>query len=478
MKTESGQAFVVDNETNLRESLAELIAREGFRVAQAGDGQEAIEALRSGAVTPDVVFLDVRMPGMDGLEVLGEMQKENLTTAPVIVISAYGDSSKMIEAMRLGAYDYITKPLDADEIVSTLHRAAEQRRLSLAAEAARPPRASDAEESEGPEAVSEMLGTSRVMREIFKQIGRLAATDATVLIGGDSGTGKELVARAIHNHSARSGKPFIAVNCGALPENLIEAELFGHERGAFAGAERQKKGRFELAHKGTLFLDEVSELTPAAQVKLLRALQERRFERVGGTDSVTVDVRVIAATNQDLKHAIAEKRFREDLYYRLGVIEIRLPALHARLGDVPQLADHFLEQALLRHNLPPKVLSEEAIRSLLAYNFPGNVRELENMIERAVVNAGTAVEVLTPAHLFGEGAEANEPKPRTDETFLGLPFKDAISALERELTLRALAASGGDRAEAARRLGLDRRLLDSKLDEYGIRSSPGDDDEA
>jgi len=477
MKTESRQAFVVDDETNLRASLAELIAGEGFRVAHAGGGQEAIESLRSGAVTPDVVFLDVRTPRMDGLAVLREIQDEQLTTAPVIIISAYGDSSKIIEAMRLGAYDYITKPLDAGEIVATLHRAAEQRRLSQAAEAARPPRESNAEESEEPEGVPDLLGTSRAMREIFKQIGRLAATDATVLIGGDSGTGKELVARAIHNHSARSGKPFIAVNCGALPENLIEAELFGHERGAFTGAE-QKKGRFELAHKGTLFLDEVDELTLAAQVKLLRALQERRFERVGGAESVTVDVRVIAATNKDLKQGIAEKRFREDLYYRLGVIEIRLPALHARLGDVPQLADHFLEQALLRHNLPPKVLSAEAIRSLLAYNFPGNVRELEKMIERAVVTAGAAVEVLTPAHLFGEGAEAIQPKARTDQTFLGLPFKDAISALERELILRALAASGGNRAEAARRLGIDRRLLDSRLDEYSIHSSPVDDDEA
>jgi len=478
MKTESGQAFVVDDETNLRESLAELIAGEGFRVAQAGDGQEAIESLRSGAVTPDVVFLDVRMPGTDGLAVLREIQDEKLTTAPVIIISTYADNSKMIQAMRLGAYDYITKPLDADEIVATLHRAAEQRRLSQAAEAARPPREIDAEESAEPESVPDLLGTSRAMREIFEQIGRLAATEATVLIGGDSGTGKELVARAIHNHSARSGKPFIAVNCGALQENLIEAELFGHESGVFTGAERRKKGCFELAHKGTLFLDEVGELTLAAQVKLLRALQERRFERVGGTESVTVDVRVIAATNKDLKQGIAEKRFREDLYYRLGVIEIRLPALHARLGDVPQLADHFLEQALLRHNLPPKVLSAEAIRSLLAYNFPGNVRELENMIERAVVTTGAAVEVLTPAHLFGEGAEAIEPKAQTDQTFLGLPFKDAISALERELTLRALAASGGNRAETARRLGINRRLLDSKLDEYGIRSSPGDDDEA
>ena len=296
MNEDMGQVLVVDDEINLRESLVELIASEGFRVAQAGDGEEAVALLRSGAVAPDAVFLDVRMPKMDGLAVLRVIQEEKLTSAPVIVISAFGDSAKMIEAMRLGAYDYITKPLDLEEIVATLGRAASQRRLSRAAEAARPPK--DAEGSDGtatePSRV-EMLGTSRLMRDVFKQIGRLAATDATLLITGESGTGKELVAHAVHNHSARARKPFVAVNCAALPETLIEAELFGHERGAFTGADRQKKGRFELAHTGTLFLDEVGELTPGAQGKLLRALQERRFERVGGTETIQVDIRVIAA---------------------------------------------------------------------------------------------------------------------------------------------------------------------------------------
>lgn len=467
MKEDIGQALVVDDEINLRESLVELIAGEGFRVAQGGDGEEAVELLRNGAVEPDVVFLDVRMPKMDGLEVLRVIQEEKLTSAPVIVISAFGDSSKMIEAMRLGAYDYITKPLDLDEIVATLHRAAEQRRLSRAAEAARPPK--EAEEVDAPEPSRfEMLGTSRLMRDIFKQIGRLAATDATVLIAGESGTGKELVARAVHNHSARSRKPFVAVNCGALPENLIEAELFGHERGAFTSAERQKKGRFEQAHTGTLFLDEVGELTPGAQVKLLRALQERRFERVGGTETVSVDVRVIAASNQDLKQAVNEKRFREDLFYRLSVIEIRLPPLRARLGDVPQLAEYFLERTAMRHGLALKVLSDEATRYLMAYDFPGNVRELENMIERAVITAGAAVEVLSPAHLFGEGAETIGDEARTNRAFLDLPFKEAVAALERELIRRALEASGGNRAEAARRLGINRRLLYSKLEEHRI----------
>ena len=464
MNNDKGLVLVVDDETNLRESFAELVSSEGFRVTQAGDGAEALELLRSGTAQPDVLFLDVRMPRVDGLEVLRTIQAENLTTAPVIIISAFGESSKMIEAMRLGAYDYITKPLDLDEILSTLRRAAEQRRLGRQAEGQRSSKRVDTNSELDR---YELLGNSRVMRDIFKQIGRLAATEATVLIGGESGTGKELVARAVHSHSARSARPFVAVNCGALPENLVESELFGYERGAFTGAERQKKGRFELAHTGTLLLDEVAELTPAAQVKLLRALQERRFERVGGTDTVTVDVRVIAASNRDLKQAVAENRFRQDLYYRLSVIEVRLPPLRERLADVPQLAEHFLDRVVARHGLDAKVLSDESVRSLLAYDYPGNVRELENIIERAVINAGPAVEVISPTHLFGEGASTHS-QSELNQTFLDLPFKNAVAALERELIRRALEASGNNRAEAARRLGINRRLLYSKMEEHGI----------
>lgn len=465
MTEEQSQVLVVDDEVNLREGLVELIAGEGFGVKQAGDGAEAIELLREG-LQPDVVFLDLRMPKLDGLNVLKIIQEEKLSCGPIIVISAFGDSSKMIEAMRRGAYDYITKPLDLDEVVSTLQRAAEQRRLSQLAEATAAARKTDAASG----ASYEILGTSRAMREVFKQIGRTAATDATVLISGESGTGKELVAKAIHSHSARSQKPFIAVNCGALPESLIEAELFGYERGAFTGAERQKKGRFELAHTGTLLLDEAGELTASAQVKLLRALQERRFERVGGTETVSVDVRVIAASNKDLKQAVSENRFREDLFYRISVVEIRLPPLRARLSDVPQLAEHFLERAAVRHGFSVKVLSEEAMRCLLSYDFPGNVRELENMIERAVVTAGAATEIL-PIHLFSDTATTRTGEVSTNQSFLELPLKEAVAALERELIRRALEATGENRAEAARRLGINRRLLYSKLDEHGIRSS-------
>jgi two-component system, NtrC family, response regulator AtoC len=468
MEEDAAQVLIVDDEINLRESLAELVESEGFRASQAANGAEAVQMLRDGVTSPDVVFLDMRMPKLDGLNVLRLIQEEKLTDAPVVVISAFGDSSKMIEAMRLGAYDYITKPLDLDEIVATLHRAAEQRRLSREAEALRRQSSivESNKETSSPDAQFEMLGVSRAMRDIFKQIGRIAATDATLLIMGESGTGKELVARAVHQHSARSRRPFVAVNCGALPENLIEAELFGHERGAFTGAERQKKGRFELAHTGTLFLDEVGELTPGAQVKLLRALQERRFERVGGTEAVAVDVRVIAATNLELKQEVEEKRFREDLYYRLSVIELRLPPLRARLADVPQLAEHFLERATARHALAPKVLSDEAMRALLAYDFPGNVRELENMIERAVVTAG--VDVLSSSHLFGESSHVLGNDVQANRSFLDLPFKEAVAALERELIRRALEAANGNRAEAARRLGINRRLLYSKLEEHKL----------
>ncbi|MDQ3254270.1 MAG: sigma-54 dependent transcriptional regulator, partial [Acidobacteriota bacterium] len=387
MSDERQTVLVVDDEANLRESLVEVVEAEGFSSLQATNGVEAVELLRHGNASPDIIFLDVRMPKMDGLGVLRAIRDEHLTTAPVIVISAFGDSTQTIEAMRLGAYDYITKPLDLDELIAALQRAAEQRRLSLKREVERTP-ATALEHPFGnaaPAQESAMIGTSRAMREVFKQIGRLAATNATVLITGESGTGKELVARAVHTHSARGGKPFIAVNCGAIPENLVEAELFGYERGSFTGADRQKKGRFELAHTGTLFLDEAGELPPSAQVKLLRALQERRFERVGGTETIAVDVRIIAATNRNLKKELEEKRFREDLYYRLSVIEVRLPPLRARLADVPQLAEHFIERMSERHKVSPKFLSDAALRALLGYDYPGNVRELENMIERAMV---------------------------------------------------------------------------------------------
>lgn len=447
--------LIVDDEKNLRESLVELVESENYAATEAADGAAALEILREKSVDFSAILLDLKMPRVDGLEFLRIIREENLTNAPVIVVSAFSDSTRMIEAMRRGAFDYITKPLDIEEILSVLSRAVEQSKL-----------VSGSDKSNAKETSNEagaIIGNSRAMRDIFKQIGKLAATDATVLITGESGTGKELAARSIHQHSARNGKTFVAVNCGALPENLIESELFGYERGAFTGAERQKKGRFELANGGTLFLDEVGELTLNAQVKLLRALQERRFERVGGTETIAVDVRVIAATNRDLRREIEAKTFREDLFYRLSVIELNLPPLRERLADVPILAEYFLEKAVAKHGLKNKFLTDSAIRALLNYEFPGNVRELENIVERAAISSNA--EAITPENLLPK-TEAAETQP--PENFSNLPFHEAVHALERSLIVRALRETGGNRSEAAKRLGINRRLLYSKIEEHKI----------
>ncbi len=309
------------------------------------------------------------------------------------------------------------------------------------------------------------------MREVFKQIGRVAVTDATVLITGESGTGKELVAQAIHEHSARAKNPFVAVNCGALPENLSESELFGYEKGAFTGAVSQKKGRFELAAGGTIFLDEIGEMPLSAQVKLLRVLQERKIERVGGgANFIPIDARVIAATKRDLQAEIAAKNFREDLFYRLNVVSIRLPPLRERLADIGQLAEFFLERAANKHNLPPKTLAGAAVRVLMNRDFAGNVRELENIIERAVVSAGFSNSIL-PEHFSTETGNNSPPKP-PHQNFLNLPLKEAVAALERALIENALRESEGNRSEAARKLGINRRLLYDKIAEHKINHEP------
>lgn len=452
--------LVVDDERNFRETLAELVESEGFTSQQTASGAETLDGLADGSVRPDVILLDIRMPGADGLAVLREIRDRELSDAPVIMVSAYGDSSRTIEAMRLGAYDYVTKPIDVDELTAALRRAGEQRRASLSL--ADQPLA-DATENSEPGAI---IGTSRPIRDVLKRVGRIAASDATTLITGESGTGKELVARAIHEHSARARQPFVTVNCGAIAETLLLAELFGHERGAFTGADRLRKGRFEAAHKGTLFLDEVAELSAAAQVALLRVLQERRLERVGGTETVAVDVRVVAATNRDLQELVAQGQFREDLLYRLNVVSVELPALRDRLGDLPLLADHIVQRACERHGTGPKTIPESTLRPLFGYDFPGNVRELQNMIERAVVSSVGSV--IGPQDLW----PAERPVDFTDRdrlmTLFDLPFNDAVAALERELIRRALEASSGNRTEAARRLRINRRLLYSKMHEHGL----------
>lgn len=458
MKNE--KILVVDDEKNLRESLVELFESENFAVTSAEDGAEALLKIR--AENFACVFLDLKMPRMDGLQLLAKLAEENLLSTPIVVVSAFSDSEKTIEAMRLGAFDYLTKPLDIDEILDALKRAVAQNEQNLQTEN----RTEKSAEKSFENAVS-IIGSSRAMRDVFKQIGRVAATDATVLITGESGTGKELAARAIYEFSRRKNAPFVAVNCGAIPENLVESELFGYEKGAFTGAGALKKGKFEAAHGGTLFLDEIGEMPLAAQVKLLRVLQERKVERVGANFQIPIDVRVVAATNKNLEKEIAENRFREDLFYRLNVVAINLPALRERLADVPQLAEFFLAKAVKKHNLPDKFLTDAAMKTLLEREFAGNVRELENVVERAAVTSGQS-NAVTPENIFAETKNSSNQTTENFGELLNLTFKEAVGKLEKMLIEKALRETNGNRTEAAQKLEISRRLLYDKIKEHGI----------
>ena len=365
---------------------------------EVGDGDEALARIKQDQ--PDAVLLDLKMPKRDGLAVLAKLGPA-LADLPVIVITAYGGSAAAIEAMRRGAYDYITKPFDLDEVQLTLKRALRQRALAFEVKALRARTQVPNEAGDEPaDAEPELVGQSVAMRQVFKDIGLAAATDAAVLIVGESGTGKELVAAALHRHSDRAAGPFIRVNCGALPEGLIESELFGHERGAFTGADRQKPGRFERAAGGTIFLDEVGELPQLAQAKILRVLQQHEFERVGGTETLRTDARVISATHRDLSKEVMAGRFREDLFYRLNVARIVIPPLRDRPEDIPLLAEHILKRVERRHGWGELSLSPEALATIRERPWPGNVRQLENALARAVIAARGRP--ILPEHLDAE----------------------------------------------------------------------------
>jgi two-component system response regulator AtoC len=452
--------LIADDERNLRESLAELFAAEGCRVVQAQDGEEVMSVLAQQAVRPEAIFLDLKMPRRDGIATLRALKAEaRFSQIPVVIITALGGSEETIEAMKAGAYDYITKPFDAEEVVQTARRALEVSRLWREVERLR--ESASAVDTSGS---SGIVGRHPAMREIFKLIGKIAPTDATVLIVGESGTGKELIAQAIHRHSRRFAGPMVAVNCAAVPEALTESELFGYERGAFTGALSSKPGRLENANGGTLFLDEIGDLPLGVQVKLLRALQERSFERLGGKELVKADFRLVAATNQDLERLAAAGRFREDLLYRLNVVRIDVPPLRARRSDIAELAEHFLSAARATRSDAPSGFSEAAMRALITYDYPGNVRELRNIVERAVALARgplIAPEDLPP---LAGGGEARVGL----EGLVEMPLDKAISALERMMIVRALERSGGNKAEAARILGIHRQLLYAKLKELGI----------
>jgi DNA-binding NtrC family response regulator len=457
----SATILIVDDEANLRRTLAEILLSRGYTVLEAEDGASALDLL--GDATPDLIFTDWKMPIVGGQQFLEYMRGQpRLASIPAIVITAFGSSHNAIEAVRLGAYDFVTKPFDLDEIVLAAERALDHSSLNREVLRLR------AQETQLPvSGAGRLIGTSGPMLDVFITIGKVAETDSTVLICGESGTGKELVAEAIHNYSRRKDKPFVVVNCAALPENLLETELFGHERGAFTGAVGRKTGRFEMAGAGTIFLDEIGELSPNLQSKLLRVLQEHSFERVGGTETIQGDFRVIAATNRDLEASVREQVFREDLYYRLNVVRIPVPPLRERRSDIVPLAEHFLRIYSEKNSLPTVGFSDEAILLLQNYFYPGNVRELENMVERAVLMARGRV--LMPEHFPARTDKNGESHSRRLEIdILNLPFHKAIGELERRLIENAIKASGGNKSEAANRLQINRRLLYNKIEEHKI----------
>jgi DNA-binding NtrC family response regulator len=441
--------LIVDDKPSMRHMLRQVFHENGFEVVEASDGDEAIARVREGAL--DLVITDVKMPKADGLTVLKECRAV-LPRTPVIVMTAYGTIEQAVESMRQGAFDYIVKPFSIGEIELKAQRAFEQIRLVSE---------NDYLKETLSDQVGRIIGRSDKMQHVYRLIRKVAAGSPSVLILGESGTGKELVAREIHQQSARANQPFIAVNCAALSEGLLESELFGHERGAFTGALFQKKGRFELADKGTLFLDEVAELSPALQVKLLRVLQDKTFERVGGTKTLSVDVRILAATNRDIRHEIVERRFREDLFFRLNVVTISLPPLRERLDDIPELVEYFLTRytTALHKSV---TLAPDVLTCLMSYAWPGNVRELENLIERLVVLAeGDRIECADlPPELFGA-----TPQPAAAD---GL--SDRISQLEREMIRRTIEDCGHNQTRAAKLLGLKRSSLQYKLKKYGLLS--------
>ena len=444
----SGRILVVDDEVNARTALAELLRDEGFEVEMAADAFKALGKYE--AFTPHVVVTDLKMPGMDGIELVKKV-RANEEPAAVVVMTAFGDVSSAVDAMRAGAADYLTKPLNFDELLVVLERVLDHLQLSRETRQLR-------QRVRDRVAPNNIIGSAPPMQRVFEVIDQVGPSRATVLITGESGTGKELVANAIHQRSPRAGGPFIKLHCAALAESLLESELFGHERGSFTGAQARKDGRFSLADGGTLFLDEIGEISQSIQVKLLRFLQEREFERVGGTQTIHVDVRVIAATNRNLPDEVARGRFREDLFYRLNVVALEMPSLRERRADIPALAKFFIDRYAKENGKAVEDCTPATLELLMNHGWPGNVRELENAIERAVVlSSGT---MLEPRHLPPNIKPAVAP--------VGLPAIPGatMAELERYAILETLKATGGSTSRAAEMLGISTRTIQYRLHNY------------
>ncbi len=447
--------LVVDDEPQIRETVSGLLQDEGFEVLTAPEGEAAAKTVRE--ELPDLVLLDVALPGKDGLEILKDL-KDQYPTLPVIMISAFGSVENAVRATRLGAYDFIEKPPHADKILLSVRNALEMARLSEENRRLR--------QQAAP--VREIIGNSEAIKQVREQLRLVAPTPASVLITGENGTGKELVARALHFFSRRSHRPFVEVNCAAIPEDLIESELFGHEKGAFTGATSRRQGKFDLAHEGTLFLDEIGDMSLKTQAKILRILEEQRFERVGGGRPIQVDVRVVAATNKNLEEEIAKGTFREDLYHRINVIPLNVPTLRERREDIPLLAQHFLKELAQENNAPEKILTPQALEVLSAQPWPGNVRELRNLVWRLFLLTAKPVIDVDDLPLDSEAAAG----PHRDVSLLfHMPdFREARARFEREFLKRKLEEYHGSVSATAEAIGLERSHLYRKLRNLGLET--------
>lgn len=462
--------LIIDDDRNLRFAFRRVLDARTYTIDEAGTGEEGLAMAK--AQPYDVILLDLRMPGMSGMEVLQKLLALDSKT-PVIMMTAFGTTDTAIQAMKHGAYDFVLKPFDIEEIQRVVQHAAEARRMmSRRVEVIEDDRVSEATDADT------LIGRSRAMQEVYKQIGRVAQSDVGVLITGPSGSGKELVARAIYQHSKRSEKPFLAVNCAAIPEGLLESELFGHERGSFTSADHKRLGKFERADKGTLFLDEIGDMSAVTQAKILRVLQEGVIERVGGTDVIDVDVRIIAATHRDLPAMVRDGTFREDLYYRLNTFTIHLPPLSERLEDIPLLVRYFIERDCRRNGRPIVHVLPEAMDKLLAHSWRGNVRELENVVSRALIVTSGNTLLPDAVVLTGSGeGQVTAALPEGDDRLLDVlfqrlaarhdrnPNETILSILEHEMLTRAMKREGGNQVQAAKLLGMSRQTLRNRIAE-------------
>lgn len=442
--------LVVDDEMAMREALRDWLMEDGYEVGLAGSGEEAITL--ASEETWDIMLLDLKMPGLDGIETLKKVKEIN-PEIEIIMMTAYATIDTAVKAMKEGAFDYLVKPFDPDEIQIQINKILERKELKIENLILR-------QRLEEKYEYDEIIGISQPMKEIFELISKVSKSDSNILITGESGTGKELIARAIHANSERCFMPFIVINCGALPDSLLESELFGYEKGAFTGAEHAKKGRIEMADKGTLFLDEIGDISPKTQLGLLRVIQQKEITKLGSEKIINVDVRIISATNRDLKEAVKEGRFREDLYWRLNVINIHVPPLRERKEDIPLLADFFIKRFAVDMKKEPKRLSQEAIKLLMDYDWPGNVRELENVIERAmVIGKG---DVIRPEDLPFKSKELNRDNA-----------PKSLKMVERLHIERILKETNWNITKASRILEIDRQTLYNKIKKYGIKKEKG-----